>query len=209
MNHIAIIDYGMGNFHSVMRALQAAAPEQKITIARSAKTIAAADRIVFPGQGAMPDCMHTLRSSGLMAAVLDAAKNKPLLGVCVGEQILFDNSEEGPCQAMGIFAGKIKKFTGPRFDDNTLKIPHMGWNFVKQTQNHPIWKNIAQGTPFYFVHSYYAQPVNEALTVGTSMYGTEFCAAVAADNIFAVQFHPEKSAAQGLQLYRNFTQWQP
>lgn len=209
MNHIAIIDYGMGNFHSVRRALLAAAPDQDIRIARNAKQIAAADRIVFPGQGAMPDCMQTLKNNKLEEAVIDAAKNKPLLGICIGEQILFKDSTEGPCEALGVLNGHIKKFQGPEFSNHQLKIPHMGWNLVHQEQEHPLWQNIAQSTPFYFVHSYYAEPLDSNLTVGTSVYGKKFCCAVAQDNIFAVQFHPEKSAAAGLQLYRNFIQWQP
>lgn len=192
-----------------MRALKAAAPEQNIHIARSAAQIQTADRLVFPGQGAMPDCMQTLKSSNLLEPLLAALKTKPTLGVCIGEQLLFDSSAEGPTPALGIFPGKIKKFTGPGFINNRLKIPHMGWNQVQQSTNHALWQNIAQHSYFYFVHSYYAQPEDPTLTVGTSLYGDNFCCAVARDNIFAVQFHPEKSAAAGLQLYRNFTQWRP
>ena len=214
MTRIAIVDYGMGNFHSVARALQAAAPDHDIRIARAADDIRAADRIVFPGQGAMPDCMHTLDTSGLRDAVLQAAREKPLLGVCVGEQMLFESSDEGDTPGLGLFAGRVRRFQGPAFDHATddgarLKIPHMGWNAVTQTRAHPLWDGIAQDTPFYFVHSYYAEPADAALTAATSRHGVPFCCAVAADNIFAVQFHPEKSAAPGLQMYRNFTRWQP
>lgn len=232
MTRIAIVDYGMGNFHSVARALQAAAPDQDIRIARSAADILAADRIVFPGQGAMPDCMRTLDTSGLRDAVLRAAREKPLLGVCVGEQMLFEGSDEGDTPGLGLFAGRVRRFQGPAFDqpatarsgcagpdgdparitDTTaprLKIPHMGWNAVTQTRPHRLWEGIAQDTPFYFVHSYYAEPADPAITVATSRYGHPFCCAVAADNIFAVQFHPEKSAAPGLLMYRNFTRWHP
>lgn len=214
MTRIAIVDYGMGNFHSVARALQAAAPDQDIILARQASEIASADRIVFPGQGAMPDCMRTLESSGLREAVLDAARNKPLLGVCVGEQMLFEGSDEGDTPGLGLFAGRVRRFTGSAFQTASdgamaLKVPHMGWNAVRQTRSHPLWQGVAQDTPFYFVHSYYAVPLNETTVAGTALYGQDFCCAIAADNIFAVQFHPEKSAAPGLRMYRNFVHWQP
>lgn len=214
MTRIAIVDYGMGNFHSVARALQAAAPDQDIRLARTAADIAAADRIVFPGQGAMPDCMHTLQASGLQEAVLAAARSKPLLGVCVGEQMLFESSDEGPTAGLALFAGHVRRFAGPAFEAPApgamaLKIPHMGWNAVMQTRAHPLWQGVAQHTPFYFVHSYFAVPAAPDLIAGTSLYGQDFCCAIAADNIFAVQFHPEKSAAPGLRLYRNFVRWQP
>ncbi|WP_298014639.1 imidazole glycerol phosphate synthase subunit HisH [uncultured Castellaniella sp.] len=215
MTRIAIVDYGMGNFHSVARALQAAAPDQDIRIARRADDILAADRIVFPGQGAMPDCMRTLDTSGLRDAVLRAAREKPLLGVCVGEQMLFDGSDEGDTPGLGLFAGRVRRFQGQAFDPPSqadagrLKVPHMGWNAVTQTRPHPLWEGVAQDTPFYFVHSYYAQPDDPGLTAATSLYGQPFCCAVAADNIFAVQFHPEKSATPGLRIYRNFSRWQP
>ncbi len=214
MNTIAIVDYGMGNFHSVARALQAAAPGHDICIARDATAIDAAERVVFPGQGAMPDCMHTLEASGLRAAVLRAARDKPLLGVCVGEQMLFTRSDEGDTPGLGIFPGTVRRFAGPAFDaaeggEARLKVPHMGWNPVHQTQAHPLWEGIAQDTPFYFVHSYYARPDDPALVAGTSRHGVEFCCAIAAGNIFAVQFHPEKSAEPGLRMYRNFARWRP
>jgi len=215
VTRIAIVDYGMGNFHSVARALQAAAPDHDIGIARSPAEILAADRIVFPGQGAMPDCMRTLETSGLRDAVLRAAREKPLLGVCVGEQMLFEGSDEGDTPGLGLFAGRVRRFQGPAFQPPAeasvvrLKVPHMGWNAVSQTRPHPLWEGIGQDTPFYFVHSYYAEPADAALTAATSRYGHAFCCAVAAGNIFAVQFHPEKSAAPGLQIYRNFTRWQP
>ncbi|HEX7387474.1 MAG TPA: imidazole glycerol phosphate synthase subunit HisH [Castellaniella sp.] len=214
MTRIAIVDYGMGNFHSVARALQAAAPEQDIRLAHTAADIASADRIVFPGQGAMPDCMRTLRESGLQEAVLAAARSKPLLGVCVGEQMMFEASDEGPTPGLALFAGQVRRFAGQAFDappadSMPLKIPHMGWNAVTQTRAHPLWQGVAQDTPFYFVHSYYAVPAESSLIVGTSLYGQDFCCAIAAENIFAVQFHPEKSAAPGLRIYRNFVHWQP
>jgi glutamine amidotransferase len=214
VTRIAIVDYGMGNFHSVARALQAAAPEETIYLARQADDIARADRIVFPGQGAMPDCMRTLQASGLRDAVLAAARTKPLLGVCVGEQMLFERSDEGDTPGLALFAGRVRRFGGPAFEAPEagampLKIPHMGWNAVTQTRGHALWQGVPQDTPFYFVHSYYAVPVDPAVVTGTSLYGQDFCCAIAAGNIFAVQFHPEKSAAPGLRIYRNFVHWQP
>lgn len=222
MTIIAIVDYGMGNFHSVARALRYAAPEADIRICNRAADIDAADRVVFPGQGAMADCMRTLNESGLRDAVVRAAAGKPLLGVCVGEQMLFEHSQEGDTPCLGIFPGRVLRFEGPAFaapaDEAAapsndvpalLKVPHMGWNRVRQTRAHALWSGIPDDTHFYFVHSYYAQPDDPALSVGETHYGHAFTCAVAADNIFAVQFHPEKSAAHGLRLYRNFVDWNP
>lgn len=217
MSTIAIVDYGMGNFHSVARALHAAAPQADIRICNRAEDIDAADRVVFPGQGAMGDCMRNLNASGLREAVLRAARSKPLLGVCVGEQMLFSTSEEGDSACLDIFPGKVCRFAGAAFADGAadpqgperLKVPHMGWNRVHQTRAHALWQGIPDGAHFYFVHSYYVAPADPALTVGESEYGHRFTCAVAASNIFAVQFHPEKSAEHGLRLYRNFVDWQP
>jgi glutamine amidotransferase len=220
MTTIAIVDYGMGNYHSVERALRHAAPEADIRLCKLAAEIDAADRVVFPGQGAMADCIRTLDEAGLRDAVLRAARSKPLLGVCVGEQMLFESSEEGNTTSLGIFKGHVRRFEGPAYaslanaashadGQDTLKVPHMGWNPVRQVRAHPLWEGIADGTPFYFVHSYYAVPTDPALTVGVSDYGIPFTCAVAAENIFAVQFHPEKSAEPGLRLYRNFVDWKP
>ena len=207
----------MGNFHSVARALQAAAPDADIKICNTAQGIDQASRVVFPGQGAMPDCMRTLNTSGLRDAVLRAARSKPLLGVCVGEQMLFSTSEEGNTACLDIFPGSVVRFAGPQFatpssaahGPELLKVPHMGWNPVEQVHSHPLWHGIPDRTHFYFVHSYYAVPQDSSLTVGVSHYGTRFTCAVAAANIFAVQFHPEKSADPGLRLYRNFVDWNP
>ena len=213
MNTIAIVNYGMGNFHSVARALRAAAPDANIIIASQPEEIKNASRVVFPGQGAMRDCMATLRASGLHEAVLEAARNKPLLGVCVGEQMLFSHSEEGDTPGLDIFPGNVVRFSGPEFsraptdDAAQLKIPHMGWNRVEQTQAHPLWQGIPDLAFFYFVHSYYVAPSLSSLIVGRSEYGVSFTCAVAQDNIFAVQFHPEKSGETGLQLYLNFVGW--
>jgi glutamine amidotransferase len=217
VNTIAIVDYGMGNFHSVARALHAAAPDADIRICKQAHEIQNASRVVFPGQGAMPDCIRTLNESGLRDAVIEAARCKPLLGICVGEQMLFTRSEEGDTMGLGIFPGLVRRFVGPQYacaansshDSELLKVPHMGWNRVQQTKPHPIWKGIPDNTYFYFVHSYYAQPNDAALTAAITHYGVSFTCAVAADNIFAVQFHPEKSADAGLRLYSNFVSWNP
>jgi len=210
---IAIVNYGMGNFHSVARALRHAAPHADVRICDKAVDIARADRVVFPGQGAMPDCMRTLNESGLRDAVVQAAASKPLLGVCVGEQMLFSHSQEGDTPCLGIFPGEVKRFDGAAFraaeDTESLKVPHMGWNRVYQTRAHALWDGIPDGAHFYFVHSYYVEPADPALAVGQSHYGLHFTCAVAADNIFAVQCHPEKSAAHGLRLYRNFVDWNP
>lgn len=214
----------MGNFHSVARALKAAAPNASIRICREASHIHQASRVVFPGQGAMPDCMRTLNESGLREAVEEAARTKPLLGVCVGEQMLFSASEEGPTPCLDLFPGQVKRFAGPQFaapkqpeqhghtppsQNERLKVPHMGWNRVWQTRPHPLWNGINHGTHFYFVHSFYAAPERAELTVGESHYGMPFTCAVANHNIFAVQFHPEKSAEAGLRLYQNFVNWNP
>lgn len=217
MNTIAIADYGMGNFYSVARALQAADPTANVRICRQPTDIDRASRIVLPGQGAMQDCMRTLKNSGLHDALLRACASKPVLGVCVGEQMLFDRSEEGNTDCLHVLPGTVKRFLGPQYashdtrDTTTelLKVPHIGWNRVKQRRPHDLWRDIPDEAYFYFVHSYYADPADKALTVGTSEYGVSFTCAVARDNIFAVQFHPEKSAHYGLQLYRNFIDWHP
>lgn len=217
MNTIAIVDYGMGNFHSVARALRAAAPYADIKICNQPQDIDRASRVVFPGQGAMRDCMRTLDESGLREAVVRAAQSKPLLGVCVGEQMLFSQSEEGNVPCLGIFPGQVKRFAGPQYatggqpdgQQELLKVPHMGWNRVQHVQDHALWAGIPDNSHFYFVHSYYVAPDDPALAVGVSHYGLSFTCAVAAANIFAVQFHPEKSAGHGLRLYRNFVDWNP
>lgn len=207
----------MGNFHSVARALQAAAPDANIRICRQAADIDQASKVVFPGQGAMRDCMRTLNESGMRDAILRAVRSKPVLGICVGQQMLFDHSDEGNASCLQLLPGHVKRFSGPQYataeTGNTaielLKVPHMGWNRVHQQRPHPLWQGIPDNSYFYFVHSYYVQPAISVDTVGTSQYGVSFTCAVARDNIFAVQFHPEKSAHYGLQLYRNFVEWHP
>ena len=219
MATIAVIDYGMGNLRSVFKALEYVAPRQRVVIAQDAAAIANADRAVFPGQGAMPDCMGHLRQAGLLDALLEFARSRPLFGVCVGEQMLFQRSEEGqggeggdggtPC--LGLFPGSVVRFPAGQRDSEgrALKVPHMGWNTVRQTRPHPLWQDIADDERFYFVHSYYARPTDQGLEVGRSEHGVGFTSAVARDNIFATQFHPEKSAAAGLRLYANFASWSP
>ena len=216
MKMIAIVDYGMGNLRSVAQALRHVAPEADVRISSDVAEIGAAERIVLPGQGAMRDCMRSLRESGLQDAVLEAARSKPLFGVCVGEQMLFDWSEEGDSDrgtaGLGLLPGKVVRFRLDgqlQQDGSRFKVPQMGWNQVKQSVSHPLWNGIADDSYFYFVHSYYAVPENPAHTVGQTLYGAPICCAVARDNIFATQFHPEKSAAAGLQLYKNFVHWNP
>jgi glutamine amidotransferase len=212
MNKIVVVDYGMGNLRSVAQALRHVAPEADVRISGEVAEIRAADRLVLPGQGAMPDCMRSLRESGVQDAVLEAARSKPLFGVCVGEQMLFDWSEEGDTPGLGLLPGKVVRFQldGQIQDDGSrFKVPQMGWNRVHQKIAHPLWDGIKEQDYFYFVHSYYAQPAQAAHTVGETVYGQPFACAVARDNIFATQFHPEKSASAGLQLYRNFVHWKP
>jgi imidazole glycerol-phosphate synthase subunit HisH len=209
---IAIVDYGMGNLRSVQQALKKAAPEADVTIVDRPEGIRTADRVVLPGQGAMRDCMRSLRESGLEESVLEAARSKPLMGVCVGEQMLFDWSEEGDTKGLGLLPGKVVRFEldGRLQDDGSrFKVPQMGWNRVRQAAPHPLWDGVPDGSFFYFVHSYYAVPDNRAHTAGETDYGGLFASAVARDNVFATQFHPEKSAESGLRVYRNFVHWNP
>ena len=200
----------MGNLRSVEQALRKVAPASEIVVTDDADTIANAKRVVFPGQGAMPDCMRELDARGLRDAVLLAASNKPFLGICIGLQMLFDHSDEGDVAGLGILRGKVLRFASHMQDaqGNKLKVPHMGWNQVHHVQ-HPLWSGIEQDARFYFVHSYYVQPQDASLVQATSQYPRSFVCAVAKDNLFAVQFHPEKSQAAGLRLLQNFMQWNP
>ena len=211
-NKIVVVDYGMGNLRSVAQALRHVAPDADVQISGEVAAIENADRLVFPGQGAMPDCMRCLRESGLQEALIKAAHKKPMLGVCVGEQLLFDWSEEGDTPGLGLLPGKVVRFRLDgqlQPDGSRFKVPQMGWNRVQQSLSHALWNGIADDSYFYFVHSYYAVPELSTHTVGQSVYGAPFSCAVARDNIFATQFHPEKSAAAGLQLYKNFVHWNP
>ena len=204
MARIAVVDYGMGNLRSVSKALEHVAPQAQIAVTADAEVIRAAERIVVPGQGALPDCMRNLAASGARDAVLEALAAKPYLGICLGLQMLFEHGEEGDTPGLGIFAGCV-----PRFAPTPLKIPHMGWNEVRQESAHPLWAGISDRSRFYFVHSYYPAPADRTLSAASCVYGVPFTCAVARDNIFAVQFHPEKSQSAGLQLLSNFIRWRP
>ena len=210
MVDIAVIDYGMGNLRSVQQALRSVAPNASIAVTDDPAVVAQAARVVFPGQGAMPDCMRELDARGLRNAVLEAARNKPFLGICIGLQMLFQHSAEGDVAGLGILPGQVVRFAHNLHDaqGNKLKVPHMGWNQVHHAE-HPLWQGIAQDARFYFVHSYYVQPDDEALVQAVSNYPQSFVCAVARNNLFAVQFHPEKSQAAGLQLLKNFVNWNP
>jgi imidazole glycerol-phosphate synthase subunit HisH len=201
---IAVVDYGMGNLRSVSKALEHVAPGDEVLVTSDPQAIRGAERVVVPGQGAMPDCMRQLAASGAREAVVEAAGSKPFLGICIGLQMLFESGEEGDTPGLGLLPGRV-----PRFKVSGLKIPHMGWNEVFQERPHAMWSGIADRSRFYFVHSYYPQPAEPTLTAATADYGARFTCAVARDNIFAVQFHPEKSQSSGLQLLANFIQWRP
>ena len=211
---VAVVDYGMGNLRSVSQAVQAAAEGSgwQVVVTSRPEEVRAAQRLVLPGQGAMPDCMRELHESGLRDSVLEAAATKPLFGVCVGMQMLLDHSAEGDTPGLGLIHGEVLKFDlAGRIqpDGSRYKVPHMGWNRVFQRRAHPVWAGVPDGEWFYFVHSYYARPLDPDHSAGETEYGARFTSAVARDNIFATQFHPEKSADQGLALYRNFLHWNP
>lgn len=201
---LAVVDYGMGNLRSVSKALERVAPRDEVMVTSDPEAIRAAGRVVVPGQGAMPDCMRQLAASGARDAVVEAARSKPFLGICIGLQMLFERGEEGDTPGLGLLRGNV-----PRFSLRGLKIPHMGWNEVFQERAHALWAGIADRSRFYFVHSYFPRPAEPALTAASCDYGTRFTCAVARDNIFAVQFHPEKSQHSGLRLLSNFVQWRP
>ena len=215
---VAVVDYGSGNLRSVSQAVQHVAQGSgyEVVVTSSAQEVLDAERVVLPGQGAIPDCMRSLAESGLQAAVLHAAAHKPLFGVCVGMQMLLDRSLEGTggTPGLGLIPGEVVKFDligQIQPDGSRYKVPQMGWNQVIQNgaQPHPLWAGVPDGAYFYFVHSYYARPSDARHTAGFADYGGRFTAAIARDNIFATQFHPEKSADHGLALYRNFLHWNP
>lgn len=210
MVDVAVVDYGMGNLRSVEQALRTVAPEAEIRISDDARVIGNAQRVVFPGQGAMPDCMRELEARGLRDVVVRATADKPFLGICIGLQMLFEHSAEGDAAGLGVLHGEVLRFAGDLRDvqGNRLKVPHMGWNRVHQG-SHALWEGIGQDARFYFVHSYYVCPQDASLVQGTSDYPQPFVCAVARDNLFGVQFHPEKSQAAGLKLLQNFVQWNP
>ena len=213
MGTVAVVDYGMGNLRSVSQAVMhvAAGTGAEVVVTQRPEDVLAAERVVLPGQGAMRDCMRELQHSGLKDAVLHAATHKPLMGVCVGMQMLLDHSEEQDTPGLGLIPGRVRRFQLEgriQPDGSRYKVPQMGWNRVEQT-THPLWDGVDDGAWFYFVHSYYAEPEQAAHSVGRTDYGGRFTCAVARDNIFATQVHPEKSADQGLALYRNFLRWKP
>ena len=207
---VALIDYGMGNLHSAAKALERVAPPgARVRLCARPEDLREADRVVFPGVGAIRDCMDALRRQGLDQALREAAARIPLLGICVGMQALMEHSEENEgVDCLGILPGQVCRFPdGMEEDGVRLKIPHMGWNQVHQLRSHALWSHIPQDSRFYFVHSYYVAPGEPGLTIGTTQYGISFTSAVARDNIAAVQFHPEKSQRHGLALLANFITW--
>ncbi len=212
MTDIAIVDYGMGNLRSVSKALEHVAPTASIMVTSDPSVVSNAKRVVVPGQGAMLNCMRELNTRGLRDVVLEAAANKPFLGICIGLQMLFEESEEGNISGLGIIPGKVLRFPPTAMmttDGQKLKVPHMGWNQVHQAVQHPLWKGISDDSRFYFVHSYYVETTNPESVAARSNYPFSFTCAVAKDNIFAVQFHPEKSHRDGLTLLSNFATWMP
>jgi glutamine amidotransferase len=211
---VAVVDYGMGNLRSVSQAVMhvAAGSGVEVIVTQRPEDVLAAERVVLPGQGAMRDCMRELHDSGLKDAVLHAATNKPLFGVCVGMQMLLDHSEEQDTPGLGLIPGRVRRFAlegRHQPDGSRYKVPQMGWNRVQQAQAHALWAGVPDNAWFYFVHSFYAAPSETRHSAGLTDYGARFTAALARDNIFATQFHPEKSAADGLTLYRNFLNWKP
>lgn len=205
MSTVAVIDYGMGNLHSVRKALQVADPKVEVIVTDKAGIIRSADRVVFPGVGAMQDCINALGSRGLDRVITDIAESKPLLGICLGMQALLDFGEEnGGTVGLAVISGQVKRF---RMTDPALKVPHMGWNEVKQARAHPLWRDIPDNARFYFVHSYYTSPLMPEDIVGQTQYGVTFASALARGSVFGVQFHPEKSQKHGLQLLKNFLSW--
>jgi len=210
MTDIAVVDYGMGNLRSVAKALVHVAPERNIVITADPAVIRAAARVVLPGQSAMPDCIRSLDASGLREVVLDAARTRPFLGICLGLQMLFETSEEGPTRCLAVFRGRAVRFRDEAMwlpSHERLKVPHMGWSPVHQVKPHPLWAGIPDATRFYFAHSYHPQPDDAAVIAGTADYPLPFTCAIARANIFATQFHPEKSQRAGLQLLANFVVW--
>jgi glutamine amidotransferase len=212
MTDIAIVDYGMGNLRSVAKALEHVAPRCSVRVTSDPGEVRGAERVVFPGQGAMRDCMREMDARGLRSAILSAARERPFLGICIGLQMLFDHSEEADTPGLGVLPGRVRRFPASAMVDGNgakLKVPHMGWNEVHQTGGHPLWEGIPDGTRFYFVHSYFPEPARPELIAGYSLYPFPFTCAAASANIFAVQFHPEKSHEAGLRLLANFAVWEP
>jgi glutamine amidotransferase len=212
MTEIAVVDYGMGNLRSVAKAIEHVAPHASVVVTSDPDAVLRADRVVFPGQGAMRDCMREMEARDLRDAIVAAARSKPFLGICIGLQMLFEHSEEGDTKGLGLLPGRVRRFPAERMHDAAglkLKVPHMGWSEVHQSGAHPLWEGIADASRFYFVHSFFAEPAHPGLVAGYSLYPFAFTCAAARENIFAVQFHPEKSHSAGLQLLANFSVWEP
>ncbi|HTQ75799.1 MAG TPA: imidazole glycerol phosphate synthase subunit HisH [Burkholderiales bacterium] len=208
---VAVVDYGMGNLHSVSKAVERVAPNARVEVTSDPARVSGADRVVFPGQGAMPDCMREMDARGLRPAIVDAARKRPFLGICIGLQMLFERSDEGGVDGLALLPGSVRRFPESAMVDSEgrrLKVPHMGWNRVEQA-GHVLWTGIEDGSRFYFVHSYFPEAGEAGLVQGRTEYGVPFTCAVARDNIFAVQFHPEKSDTAGLRLLANFLNWNP
>lgn len=208
---IAVLDYGMGNLRSVSKAIEHVAGDAEVRVTDDHNYIAAADRVVFPGQGAARDCMIAIRNHHLNQAILEAVASKPFLGICMGLQVLMQRSEENDgTDLLGLMPGSVVRFDGSAMGENDLplKIPHMGWSQVDQIADHDLWHGIDSGSRFYFVHSYYVQPEDSGVIAATTDYGVRYTSAIARDNLFAVQFHPEKSADAGLRLLENFVNWE-
>jgi imidazole glycerol-phosphate synthase subunit HisH len=202
---IAVLDYGMGNLRSVCKAVEHVAPKARVQLVTDAASVRAADRVIFPGQGAIGGCVRALDQAGLREVLIQAMQTKPFLGICLGLQALYEHSDEdGGTAGLGVLRGRVRRFTPPA---GTLKVPHMGWNTVRQERAHPLWGGIESEERFYFVHSYYADSSDDACVAGATEYGQRFTSAAARENIFAVQFHPEKSQRAGLQLLANFVGW--
>ena len=212
MADVAVIDYGMGNLRSVSKAIEHVAPGMSVVVTGDPAEVSRAGRVVFPGQGAMPDCMREMDARGLRQALMAAARSKPFLGICIGLQMLFERSEEGDVAGLGLLPGHVRKFAASQMVDaagERLKVPHMGWNRVRQRHPHALWDGFENDARFYFVHSFYVETGDPGLVAGESEYPRPFTCAIARNNVFAVQFHPEKSAAAGLRLLANFVRWQP
>ena len=212
MSSVAVIDYGMGNLHSISKALQHADPQTRVVVTADPGEMRAADRVVFPGVGAIRDCMAALQALGLVPILGELAAAKPFLGVCLGMQALLEESEENDgVSCLGLLPGRVRRFADGLADaeGRSLKIPHMGWNRAHQTEGHPLWEGIPQDSRFYFVHSYYADPAQAGQVAATTDYPTPFASALSEGKLFAVQFHPEKSQAAGLRLLANFLRWNP
>ncbi|MGW8248850.1 MAG: imidazole glycerol phosphate synthase subunit HisH [Acidiferrobacterales bacterium] len=212
MTHIAVIDYGMGNLRSVCKALEHVAPTAKVELVTDADSLRTADKVVFPGQGAIRACVDALDRHQLHEALIDSIHAKPFLGICLGLQALYESSEEGGgTDGLGVIPGIVRRFPAEKMVEaktgTRLKVPHMGWSRVDQHQPHPLWHGIEDGSRFYFVHSYFADTAESAWITGTTEYGVRFTSAAGRENIFAVQFHPEKSQHAGLKLLENFVNW--